>query len=239
MLKLPETLKPDADSLVTRLKGSLGDDLVSVTAYGRWLYADKPERAADLNLMVVVNEITTEKLDRIAEARRESSQARRWQLLTLSNEDLAGSTDIFPIKFLNMQRRHCVLHGEDVLSTIEIARTHLRFRCEQEIKNLMLRLRYFYLNRNQDQRAMRLTLIRAHQSLMSSLAVLVELKTEKAPANREETVAEIEQLKIDTAPLGELAKLEGEEVIELDALKRLYEQTMALVRQAARIADQA
>jgi len=239
MLKVPETLKSEADALVTKLKNSLGNDLVSVTAYGRWLTVDNPERTADLNLMVIVNEITTEKLDCIADARRGTGEAQRWQLLTLSNEDLAGSTDIFPIKYLNMQRRHCVLHGEDVLSTVEVARTHLRFRCEQEIKNLMLRLRYFYLNRNQNQRAMRATLIRAHQSLMSSLAVLVELKTGKVPADRDEIITEIGKLDIDAAPLAESAKLEGDGVMELDVLKKLYEQTMALVRQAARVADQA
>lgn len=239
MLKIPDTLKPEADVLVTKLKHALGVDLVSVTAYGRWLIGDQPESSADLNLMVVVNEITTAKLDAIAAARGASRAARRWQLLTLSNEDLAGSTDIFPIKFLNMQRRHCVLHGEDVLSTIEVARTHLRFRCEQEIKNLMLRLRYFYLNQNQNQRAMCATLVRAHQSLISSLAVLVELKTEKVPVDRDETIAEIGKLDIDTAAFAALAKLEGEGVIELDALKQTYEQTMALVRQTARVADQA
>ena len=42
MLKIPETLKPRAGALVTKLKNALGEDLVSVTAYGRWLTTDKP-----------------------------------------------------------------------------------------------------------------------------------------------------------------------------------------------------
>lgn len=224
----------DLDRFVAGLEVKLGNQLRSVIAYGRWLRNDPPEPDADRNLMIVLSEISTERLDAVASVREVTLPTpTSWHLLTLSEDDLVTSTDVFPIKFIGIQRRHCVLHGQDVFAGLNISREHLRFRCEQEVKNLMLRLRYQYLNRNQNERAMRATLTRAGHSLMSSLAVLVELKTGAEPDGSEAVLASAQSLGVATEPLKMIA------AEDFSDTKKLFGEMMATVRQAAKTADQA
>lgn len=234
MLKIPESKNTDLKQFVAGLESELGNDLLSVLAYGRWLRNDPPDPDADRNLMIVVSEISTDCLDKITSVRSATLQEpSAWHLLTLSKADLTSSTDVFPIKFIGIQRRHCLLHGDDVLKDLNISREHLRFRCEQEIKNLMLRLRYQYINRNHNEQAMRISLRRAYHSLMSSLAVLVELKTGSEPVGQNDVLAGAETLGISVPPLKRFA------VQDVTNIKKLYDEFMSTVRQAANIADQA
>lgn len=233
MLKIPDSLQTDANAITQKLKTALGADLVSMIAYGRWLLNDPPDISADLNLMIVLRQISTELLDQLAQARAQSQ--RDWQFLTLSEADLASSTDVFPIKFIGIQRRYCLLHGADVLRDLKISREHLRFRCEQEIKNLMLRLRYHYINRHGQKDAMRTMLKRASHSLMSSLAILIELKTGAVPDGRSAIFSGADELGIAMEPLRRILAGGAAETYD----KSLFGELMATVRQAAAKADQA
>lgn len=236
MLNIPKVLVPEADKFVGKLSSALGEDLVAVVAYGRWLRANRVSDTVELNLMIVLKEIRTDLLDKIADAR---AQSEPWALLTLSLDDLASSTDVFPIKLINMQRGHLLLHGKDVLSGLEIDRADLRFRCEQEIKNLMLRLRLHYLNRSHDARGIRMILENAHFTLMSSLAVLVELKTGHVPESGEEILQAIEAVDVPTDSLRQIARLGEDRNKTMSDLKGLFIGLMTTVHEAASVADQA
>ena len=95
-------------------------------------------------------------LDKISEALISTKRARQIQLLTLTTSDLNTSTDVFPIKFLDMQQDYEVLSGDDVVKGLEVGRDNLRFRCEQEIKNLMLRLRAMYMQSRKNNEALQI-----------------------------------------------------------------------------------
>jgi hypothetical protein len=50
-------------------------------------------------------------------------RAKQIQLLTLTPADLSSSTDVFPIKFLDMQQDYEILHGEDLVKDLEVGET--------------------------------------------------------------------------------------------------------------------
>jgi hypothetical protein len=235
MKKLPEQIENELSRFRDDLVSGLGDDLVSLVLYGPWSRDAAPAKDSDINLMIVVQEISTALLDKIAGPYHQNPHGQQMQLLTLSKTDLENSTDVFPIKFLRMQRCHQLIHGTDLLADLQVSRDHLRFRCEQEIKNLMLRLRYFYLLRNESPRAVRRTLLKARHSFESMLEVLIELKTGSPPTNPPEGD---EVIGMDIRSLKDITRL-SEGSSELPQLKELYERTMAMVRHAATIADQA
>ncbi len=162
----------------------------------------------------------------------------RLAVLILSEDELRRSTDVFPIKFLAMQRRHYILYGSDVLSDLQISREHLRLRCEQEIKNLMLRLHQFYLRWADYPEQIENTLNRAVPAFVRALGVAVELKTETIPQTNDSIVEAAEELGLNTEPIRHsLALKRGESKLGADELKQLYGSFMQSVHKAAELVD--
>ena len=51
---------------------------------------------------------------------------------------IAESADVFPIEFLDIQRSHVLLHGDNPLTGVEIHGVHLRLQCERELREKMV-----------------------------------------------------------------------------------------------------
>ena len=144
---LPTPVSQGLERFCSQLQEALGEQLVSVILYGGLAKGEYAASSGDVNLMVVVNEVTVEALDKAISPVQQGMRDFGLAVMLLSEDNLRRSTDVFPIKFLDMQQHHRVVWGKDVLADLLIAKDHLRLRCEQEIKNLLLRLRQFYLHR--------------------------------------------------------------------------------------------
>jgi hypothetical protein len=236
---IPEKLQRDIDDFVEALDHSLGSNMISVVLYGGMVKSTSVKESDPINLMVIVREISTKALDQIAEPYLLSHRNDQLQLLTLSKEDLLRSTDVFPIKFLDMQQDYRILRGEDLVVDLEITRDHLRLRCEQEMKNLMLRLRQTYLAQSQRPKALSGTMVKAYAAFISAADVLCELTTNQVFRSNEEVLNAAEELGLDITPFRRIQALRQGQVFENpDEQKQVYEQLMTTVRKAASLADQ-
>ena len=236
---LPAAVRTGLERLCQGLSAALGDRLVSVVLYGGLAKNEYySPLASNVNVLVVLKEADVQTLERLRLPVEEGVRAMRLAAMVATEQDLGRSTDVFPTKFRDMQRHHCVLWGKDVLSGLSISRDHLRLRCEQEIKNLLLRLRGFYLSRAEYPEALERTLNRAVSSLLNSLAVLVELKTGQAPGGKAQTVEAAAQLGLDAQSLRDaLALKRGELKPDAAGLKQLYDAFLRTVQQAAEMVD--
>lgn len=61
--------------------------------------------------------------------------------MLLHSSELARVADVFPVKLLDIQRHHLVLHGSPRLQEIRVESEHVRLHLEQGLRNLQLRLR--------------------------------------------------------------------------------------------------
>jgi hypothetical protein len=61
--------------------------------------------------------------------------------LLLSADEVVSSTDCFPIEFHDIQERHRVLYGDDVVKEIVVDDAFYRAQVEHELRAKMLRLR--------------------------------------------------------------------------------------------------
>jgi len=239
--RFPAPIQSGLDRFCERLQKALGDQLVSVVLYG-WAAEEKFSNlnaGPDVNVLVVVDSASAETLDRIAKPIRKGVAKFRLAPLVLSEDDVRRSTDVFPIKFLGMQRHHRILYGKDVLADLQISREHLRLRCEQEIKNLMIRLHQLYLQRSDSSKRMEETMLAAIPSFLISLGVLVELQADAAPTTNDTIVANAERLGLDVGPLRTgLTRKRGQKKLKAGELKALYVAFMKMVRQAAEMVDQ-
>jgi predicted nucleotidyltransferase len=235
---IPGPVREGLERLCSQLQGALGDSLVSVVLYGGLAKGEYIPGASNVNVTVVVREADVATLDRIAAPVQWGLQAFRLAAMVLTEEDLRTSTDAFPVKFQDLRRHHVVLYGKDVLAGLEISREHLRLRCEQEIRNLLFRLRQFYLLRSQFPEAVETTLTRAVSSLLASLAVLVELKTGQTPCGKDEIVEAAGKLGLDAKSLRDVLSVKrGDSKPAASGLRQLYDAFMKTVGQAAAMVD--
>jgi hypothetical protein len=236
---LPTAIQDGLDRFSERIQQALGEHLISVVLYGTSARGEPARDGLQVEVMVVVDDVSIEMLDAAALPVQLGRQEFRLAVFFLSEDELHRSTDVFPIKFLQMQRHHRVVSGRDVLSGLQISRRHLRLRCEQEIKNLMLRLHRFYLDQHSLPEQLEMTLIRTVSAFVESLGILVELKTGALPPGVDAVVAAAADVGLDVEPLKDgLSLMRGTLQPETDELMRLYGAFMKAVHQAAVIVDE-
>ncbi len=127
--------------LVDRLTKTYQDRLVSVVLYGSAAVGDHHGRFSDINIFCVLKEVTPRELE-------ESEPVFRWWReqnnpapLLMGEQEVASSTDCFPIEFRDMKDRRRVLAGADVVAELEIGQTHYRAQVEHDLRAKLLRLR--------------------------------------------------------------------------------------------------
>ena len=139
-----------------------------------------------------------------------------------------------------MQQDYEILHGDDLVKDLEVGRNHLRIRCEQEIKNLMLKLRSMYLRSRKDSKVLQKVLLKAYYSFLQSGDALAELKTGKVYRKENEVLDGIESIGLDAALMKKIQALRrSESAPDQETLHDLYERFMEMIVEAAEIADQA
>jgi predicted nucleotidyltransferase len=234
----PSSVQEGLERFCHQLRAALGEKLISIILYGGVVKGEYVPQSSNVNVIVVLQEVALEVLDRAAPIILQAGRDFNLAPLLLSEDDLHRSTDVFPIKFLDIQRHHRVLWGPNVVAGLSIARDHLRWRCEQEIKNLMLRLRQFYLRRMHRSELIESTLTRALSSLLINLSVVVEIRTGEILTTKVAAIAAAEKLGINVQPLREVLALKRGELKPAAAeLKRLYGAFMQTVEQAAKLVD--
>jgi hypothetical protein len=235
---LPQPVRDTLRSLAETVNRELAGSVVALVLYGD---AVKPDRfdadTSTANVMVVLEAIDLPVMEKLAAAFRPS--LGRVAPLVLTRGELARSTDVFPIKFLDMQRRHCLLAGEDLLSALTISDDHLRLRCEQEIKNLGLRLRRFFIEQGDDPVRLRFVLANAIGAFLQAGEMVLQLKTGAVPETLDDVALQLAtQLDVEAARLQRALAVKCSDAVPDDDLKAVFADFMSVVRQAAKTVDQ-
>lgn len=238
---LPVIVSEGLQRLTDDLQSSLGASLLSVVLFGD---AAKEEQFrighSDVKVMIVLERVTTAELDRLAPTVERGVRRFRLAPMILSQDNLRRSTDVFPVKFLDMQQHHRLLAGRDVLTELEIHDHHLRLRCEQELKNLNLRLHASYVRGGNRRNALREILENAIEPFLLNLRTLLLLKQGEAPARQGEIItAAGDTLEVDARRLQQLLRLRTDSTkVPLEDLKELFGGLMSDVQRAALIVDE-
>ncbi len=187
----------------------------------------------------MLSDVDIERLDSMAEATRAVQRKLELAPLVLCRADLARSTDVFPTRFLAVQQHHLLLHGTDLLGELRIARDHLRLRCEQELKDLVLRLRELYLRRAHQLQGLIGTISEANLEFVDTLENVLRLNAGEQPARRADIAAvAAEKLNFELAVVLEwLAVARGETTPGRNDSRDMVQRLMKAVRTAADAVD--
>lgn len=239
LIEAPAEVADALESLRGNLIATAGDKLAGLVVYGSVARGRFRAGQSDVNLLVLLRDTSRRTLEAIAPALKTAWRAVRVEPLILGVGEIGRMADVFPVKVLEMQSHHVVLFGDDPLTGLEIKREHLRLRVEQELRNLLLRLRRRYLSVVGDDFAMSAALSGAARSLAVDLATLMQLAGKPLPDSSHSDdilAAAAEAFDLDGAALGRMAALRREETPG-PGLAELYDQALRTIARVVDVAD--
>ena len=178
-----------------------------IALYGSAARDDYRPRKSDINLLIVLERIDVPILKSV---RNPVSRARRHKVspFFITEKDLRSSADVFPVKFLTIQEARKVLFGPDILGEIDIAREHIRLRCEQEIKNVLLRLRRYYIMRGG--RKLNQMMSSMIGGFLDTLRVVISLTEKNLPSRKDVVNFASKKFEFDAEIFKEITGIEVE-----------------------------
>lgn len=177
------------DSLVEHLKALYADGLISAILYGSAASGEFRKGHSNVNLAVILTDIS---LKNLAKAKKDFSSRRYaiFNIIFFTEEYIRRTQDVFPIEFLDMRDNHRVLYGKDVFANINIDMKHLRFQCEQELKEKLMQVSRFYLA-TRDKTILSAFLFKSFNSTLHVLRNVIRLKGRIPPHRKEDIVSEL------------------------------------------------
>jgi len=127
--------------IVTKLERAFQDRLVSVVLYGSAAGADHHAKFSDLNILIVLKEITPRELGEAEPILRWWREHKHPAPTIMSEEEAHNSADCFPIEFRDMKDRRKLLYGVDVIAEVAVDGKFYRAQVEHELRAKLLRLR--------------------------------------------------------------------------------------------------
>lgn len=192
MSEAPSKILRALSEFTESLQQSLGDQLTALILFGDLARPGEFDaKTSSIEVLVVLRDITSEALQTLEEPVQRAGRRYRLETLLLTEQELHGASDVFPIRFLEMQQHHKLLAGKDVLGTLDIDESHLRLRCEQEIRNLLLRLRNLYVHRSRQRKRLAETMRISISPLIRTLSACVGLKTGVSPMDPEDVIVAV------------------------------------------------
>ena len=190
-----------------------------------------------MSVLIVVRNGEPEKLAAFAPVIRRFAKKFGRPPFVVTHDDLRTSTDIFPIRYQNLQADYEVLAGIDVLAELTFEAEHVRLRCEQELCNVLLRLRNRFIADHDQPRALTKTLKQAAGPFLVALATAVELKTGLTPENADATLATAQKmLDLDSATIAAVRTITESGSIQ-NNVNQSYAAFVATAEAAVRMVD--
>jgi predicted nucleotidyltransferase len=138
---LPAGIRQRLQEWTKALEKSLGDELVGIIVHGSSVRGEYRPGESDVDVVVVVKDASFEKLESISNAMQLARYSARIEAMILTEKEIGGASDCFPLLYDEIRRRHVLLVGRDPFKDVEVHDTHRRLRIEQELREAQIRLR--------------------------------------------------------------------------------------------------
>jgi predicted nucleotidyltransferase len=239
MSKIPKDPKEIFQEITDAYKGIFGDDLISIILYGSAAGKDYRPGKSDINFMVVLSEQGIEDLDKAFKT------VARWQKrkvtvpLFLTKGYVETSTDVFPIEYLNFQRNHVLVYGDDILKDLAFNNEFIRLQAEREIKGKLLLLRESFLESAGKGRGLKGIINQSLQAFLAIFQALLYLKGLDIPDDKRSIIkAACETFGMDHGLFNKLLDIREQKIKPKDTdLLETYKKYLKEIRGLSKIVD--
>jgi predicted nucleotidyltransferase len=240
-LAVPPRVKEALRRLRTELAEAAGNNLTAILLFGGIARGRYVEARSDVNLVVVLKDASAANLASVAPPLRAARRAIRAEALLLAESEVPRATDVFPTKFLEIQAHHLTLAGRSPFELLTVPRAHQRLRVEQELRNLLLRLRKRYVTALDEPTTLGAALTGAVSPLAVGLGALLSLSGHPLPPDDEDAPSAVFSraavaLGLDALALTTLAALKLEAHPAPDPA--LFPAVLATLARAVQLADE-
>jgi predicted nucleotidyltransferase len=193
-----DVVADELKDLVEKLTEAHGENLKSVVLYGSAVVGAQLDEDRPKKVLVVLDRIAPDDLKAAHEVAEWWRSEGNPVPVYFTTEEMADSSDVFPIEFVDMSQVRRVLYGKDPFDGLDIPTQNLRHQLEYELRARLLRLRRLYIpaSRNANQ------LARLMSESLDNFAVLFRhvlvMLGKEAPFNKRECVMKLaEELNLD------------------------------------------
>jgi len=227
------------DAFSGDVKAVFGDDLVGILLYGSAAGGDYRPGRSDLNFLIVLTRNGIDRLDEAFDVVRQWGKRRVAVPLFVTEPYVLGSLDVFPIEYLDMQRRHVCIYGRDILKGVVFDPEHVRLQCEREIKGKLLLLREGFLKTAGHGGKLKDLIAASLPAFGAIFEALLFLKGRDIPKTKRAVLQTgCAMLQLDAALFDDLADIrEGKKSPSRDRLTTLFREYLREVQKLAMIAD--
>ncbi|MBI4822245.1 MAG: hypothetical protein HY791_38655 [Deltaproteobacteria bacterium] len=176
---------------IVELRQVAAERLVSLIEFGSAVRSEPRRTGSDTNLLIVLDSANAEVLEKIGAVLRDGFRELRVEPMILERAEIQSVVDCFAQKMREIQRRHAVLAGDDVVAELKFDREHLRIAVEQGLRNALVRLRKKVALSVGDPLGLRAALLELLGPMTAELDAWLELRNQPvdALATRAQTVA--------------------------------------------------
>ena len=200
--QLPSDVRARIVEWTKTLEKELGDDLVGILVHGSVARGEYRPGESDVDAIVILKEATFAQLESIANAMQVARYSARIEAMILTEAEIAGASDVFPLLYDDIKHCHFLLAGRDPFSAIEVHDTHRRLRIEQELREVRIRLRRVGTDAAGAREALGGALVRKITQVRAPMHALLKLKGITCPPDLAAVTAKTcEHYGIDAAPL--------------------------------------
>lgn len=194
----PAEMLDAAREWLTPVRAALGPEFLAAYLTGSVLTQGFDPKRSRVNVLVLAKELAPATIERLAPAiPREGGKKKKgvaFEPLFLHRRQVEKSLDVFPIEWLEIQARHLLLEGEDVVAALQVPRTYLRLQCEQQLRGKFLRLRQDLLAHWNDEKALEESLAGSASSFAALFRTLLRLRGETTPADTPKVIERVSDL---------------------------------------------
>jgi len=133
------------DEFVQKVRTAAGTNLVAVILYGSAAAGNYIVGSSDVNLLFVLRETSFSAIAALSPVVEWWRKQKHRVPLLMTADEMRRSADVFSIEFLDMQQKHRLLWGEDILKTLDVPMRWHRAQLEYELREKTILLRQHLL----------------------------------------------------------------------------------------------
>ena len=180
------------DKFIEELKENLGDNLISVIAFGS--QANVEDAKDNLNLMVVTETLTAEHLYSISKPVQKWVKGKNPLPVVMNIDEWYSSFDVYAIEYADIKENYRILFGQDLVQNINVEKYYLRLECEAELKSLLLKYKNNFMLNIKHDRDMKFVLSLVTKTLIVIFRSILGLYDMTVPYRAIDIVEQVSQI---------------------------------------------
>lgn len=182
------------NEFIHNIKLILGKRLVSVLIYGAKASESTENLRTNADLIIIVENLEGVDLKNLSNIVKKWTKEKNPPPVFLDKDEWYSSSDVYAMEYEDIKSSGRVLYGQDLISDIEVNRDDLRFQCELETKNLLVKFRQYYLENSNTPANLKRPLVFALKSCLAIFKTILKLNNEIVPQDKKTLIEKVSDL---------------------------------------------